>query len=344
MGVEYFTVIGIGAMFLLTISFLLAFNISQRKKLQYHRDLQALHDEQKQMLLQQNVLLEQKVSERTSELFQKKQALEQTLDELKSTQAQLIHREKLASLGEITAGIAHEIQNPLNFINNFSEVNKELVEELAAEKAKAITERNEKLEEELLNSIKDNEDKISHHGRRADAIVKIMQQHSRSSAGEKEPTDINILVSESLKLSYDGLRTKDKNFNAAIVTSFDENADKIRIIPQEIGRVFLNLYNNAFYAVTEKKNLNIEGYQPTIWVSTKKLGKFIEIKIKDNGTGIPKQKIDKIFQPFFTTKPTGRGAGLGLSLSYDIIKIHGGKITVQSRENEYTEFIMSIPE
>ena len=344
MGVEYFVVIGIGAMFLLIISFLLAFNISQRKKLQYHKDLQTLHDEQKQMLLQQNILLEQKVSERTSELFQKKQALEHTLDELKSTQAQLIHREKLASLGEITAGIAHEIQNPLNFINNFSDVNKELVEELKAEKAKAITERDEKLEEELLNNIKDNAEKISHHGKRADAIVKVMQHHSRSSAGEKELTDINALVSDFLKLSYDGLRTKDKSFNSRMVTDFDDAIDKIRVIPQEMGRVLLNLYNNAFYAVTERKNLNIEGYEPTVSVSTRKLDKFIEIKVKDNGTGIPEEKLDKIFQPFFTTKPTGRGTGLGLSLSYDIIKIHDGKITVQSKEHDYTEFIISLPE
>ncbi len=261
MSVEYFIILGIGAMFLLVISFLFAVNISQRKKLQYHKDVQALHDEQKRMLLEQNTILEQKVSERTSELFQQKQVLEQTLDELKSTQAQLIHREKLASLGELTAGIAHEIQNPLNFINNFSEINKELVHELTVEKLKPITERNEKVEEELLDNIRENEEKINHHGSRADAIVKGMLLHSRSSAGEKELTDINALADEFLKLSYHGLRAKDKNFCATIVTGFDDTIDKINAIPQEIGRVLLNLYNNAFYAVTEKKKLNLKNIE-----------------------------------------------------------------------------------
>jgi two-component system, NtrC family, sensor kinase len=266
-----------------------------------------------------------------------------TLTELKQTQAQLIQSEKMASLGQLTAGIAHEIQNPLNFINNFSDLNKELVEDMLTEKSKAISERDEKLEEELLKNIKDNEEKINQHGRRADAIVKGMLQHSRPSSGEKELTDINALAGEFLKLSYHGLRAKDKSFNATMITAFDDAVDKIRIAPQEIGRVLLNLYNNAFYAVTEKKNLNIEGYEPTVSVSTKKLDKFIEIRIRDNGTGVPKEKLNKIFQPFFTTKPSGEGTGLGLSLSYDIIKVHDGEIAVQSQEGDYTEFIVSLP-
>src|SRR6185312_5649310 len=191
--------------------------------------------------------------------------------------------------------------------------------------------------DEVLNDIKANAGKINYHGKRADAIVKGMLQHSRSSSGEKELTDINALAGEFFKLSYHGLRAKDKNFNATMITDFDDAIDKIRIAPQEIGRVLLNLYNNAFYAVTEKKDLNIEGYEPTVWVSTKKLGKFIEIKIRDNGTGIPKGKLDKIFQPFYTTKPSGEGTGLGLSLSYDIIKVHDGEIAVQSQEGDYTE-------
>jgi len=265
------------------------------------------------------------------------------LTELKQTQAQLIQSEKMASLGQLTAGIAHEIQNPLNFINNFSDLNKELVEDMLSEKAKPISERDEKLEEELLNNIKDNEEKINLHGRRADAIVKSMLQHSRPSSGEKDLTDINALAGEFLKLSYHGLRAKDKSFNATMTTTFDEAVGKIRIAPQEIGRVLLNLYNNAFYAVTEKKNFNIEGYEPTVSASTKKLEKTIEIRIRDNGTGIPKDKLDKIFQPFFTTKPSGEGTGLGLSLSYDIIKVHDGEIAVQSQEGEYTEFIISLP-
>lgn len=265
-----------------------------------------------------------------------------TLTELKRTQAHLVQSEKMVSLGQLTAGIAHEIQNPLNFINNFSELNKELVEEILTENAKPTSERDERLEEDLLKSLKENEDKIYQHGRRADAIVKGMLQHSRASSGEKELTDINALADEFLKLSYHGLRAKDKSFNATMITGFDGDIGKIRIAPQEIGRVLLNLYNNAFYAVTEKKNLNMEGYEPTVWVSTKKLYKFVEIRIRDNGTGIPKEKLDKIFEPFFTTKPSGEGIGLGLSLSYDIIKVHEGEITVQSKEGN-TEFVITLP-
>jgi signal transduction histidine kinase len=274
------------------------------------------------------------------------QILQNTLHELKATQQQLIQSEKMASLGELTAGIAHEIQNPLNFVNNFSEVNKELIEELKSEKSKAKGERDEKLEEELLNDIKENSEKINHHGKRADAIVKGMLQHSRSSSGTKELTDINTLCDEYLRLAYHGLRAKDKSFNAKFETDFDLSVEKINIVPQDIGRVILNLINNAFYAVTEKAKgsmPNADGYEPTIKVSTKKENGSVTIRVKDNANGIPDSIKEKIFQPFFTTKPTGQGTGLGLSLSYDIVKAHGGEIKVETKENEGTEFSILLP-
>ena len=270
--------------------------------------------------------------------------LKHSLEDLRATQAQLIQSEKMASLGELTAGIAHEIQNPLNFVNNFSEVNKEMIDELLSEKSKVRSERNEELEIELLNNIKANEEKINHHGKRADAIVKGMLQHSRQSSGKKEPTDINALCDEYLRLSYHGLRAKDKNFNADFKTDFDETIGKINIVPQDIGRVLLNLFNNAFYAVNEKKKLMANSYQPIAKVTTRRLNDKIEIRVEDNGNGIPQNIIDKIFQPFFTTKPTGQGTGLGLSLAYDIItKEHGGSIKVESKEGERTIFIIQLP-
>ncbi len=254
--------------------------------------------------------------------------LEAAHQKLKSTQSQLIQSEKMASLGELTAGIAHEIQNPLNFVNNFSEVNKELIEEMKAE----IEKGNFEEVKALVIDIESNEVKINHHGKRADAIVKGMLQHSRSSSGVKEPTDINALADEYLRLSYHGLRAKDKSFNATLKTDFDVSIGKINIIPQDIGRVILNLLTNAFYAVTEKKKLNIEGYEPVVTISTKQIAGKIEIKVGDNGNGIPQKILDKIFQPFFTTKPTGQGTGLGLSISYDIItKGHGGELTFETR-------------
>ncbi|HLY72070.1 MAG TPA: ATP-binding protein, partial [Puia sp.] len=262
---------------------------------------------------------------------------------LKSTQAQLLQSEKMASLGELTAGIAHEIQNPLNFVNNFSEVNKELIEELMGERSKVNGERNEKLEDDILNNIKSNEQKINHHGKRADAIVKGMLLHSRSGAGQKEPVNINAIADECLRLSYHGLRARDKSFNAHLKTNFDESIDKIPLIQQDIVRVLINLFNNAFYAVNEKIKTNAENYEPTVSVQTKKLNDKIILTVMDNGNGIPQKVIDKIFQPFFTTKPTGQGTGLGLSLSYDIIKAHGGEIKVQTRENEGSEFIIELP-
>ena len=268
-----------------------------------------------------------------------KAKVESTLSELKSTQSQLIQSEKMASLGELTAGIAHEIQNPLNFINNFSEVNKELADELEQE----IDKENYTEAKTIAKDIKGNEEKIMHHGKRADGIVKGMLQHSRSSSGVKEPTDINALCDEYLRLSFHGLRAKDKSFNATMKTDFDESIEKINVVPQDIGRVILNLINNAFYAVGEKAKQNISGYEPTVIVSTKNENGKVIISVKDNGNGIPDPIKEKIFQPFFTTKPTGSGTGLGLSLSYDIVKAHGGEIKVDSKENTGTTFIIQLP-
>jgi signal transduction histidine kinase len=266
--------------------------------------------------------------------------IEQAYDNLKATQQQLIQSEKMASLGELTAGIAHEIQNPLNFVNNFSEVNEELVTELKKEAD------NGNLEEvkAIANDIAFNSEKITHHGKRADAIVKGMLQHSRTSSGQKEPTDINALTDEYLRLAYHGLRAKDKSFNAITKTDFDNNISKANVIPRDIGRVVLNLINNAFYAVDEKKRQNLNGYEPTVSVSTRKFNGKVEISVKDNGNGIPKKVLDKIFQPFFTTKPTGQGTGLGLSLAYDIVtKGHGGELKVETKEGEGSTFIIQLP-
>ena len=288
--------------------------------------------ERSQLIEQQKLELEKQVIERTSEL-------KQSLEDLKSTQAQLIQSEKMASLGELTAGIAHEIQNPLNFVNNFSDVNKELLIEMNDEIDKGNLSEVRSIAKDLI----DNEEKINHHGKRADAIVKGMLQHSRTSSGQKEPTDINALVDEYLRLAYHGLRAKDKLFNADIKTDFDNSIGKINIIPHDIGRVVLNLINNAFYAVDEKKKQNLNGYEPTVSVGTKKDGNKVLISVKDNGNGIPQKVLNKIFQPFFTTKPTGQGTGLGLSLSYDIIKAHGGEIKTETKESEGTAFIIQLP-
>jgi signal transduction histidine kinase len=267
------------------------------------------------------------------------QILQAALTDLKSTQAQLIQSEKMASLGELTAGIAHEIQNPLNFVNNFSDVNKELIEEMKEQ----IDKGNLEEIKAIANDVGENQQKILHHGKRADAIVKGMLQHSRTSTGRKEPTDLNKLADEYLRLSYHGLRAKDKNFNSEIKKDFDESIGTINVIPQDIGRVLLNLYNNAFYAVTEKKKKLGESYEPTVFVRTKRFDHTIEVVVKDNGEGIPQNILDKIYQPFFTTKPTGQGTGLGLSLSYDIVKTHGGEIKVESKEGEGSGFIIQLP-
>ena len=273
-------------------------------------------------------------------LTRQKAKLESTLLSLKETQKQLIQSEKMASLGELTAGIAHEIQNPLNFVNNFSDVNTELVDELRSELAAG----NVQSAVEIAGNIRENEQKINHHGRRADAIVKGMLQHSGTGSGQKEFTDINVLADEYLRLAYHGLRAKDKSFNVKFETEFDKSIGKINIVPRDIGRVILNLINNAFYAavLSHKGGLKEADYrhEPTVWVKTKKEGDKVLISVRDNGPGIPQEILDKIFQPFFTTKPTGQGTGLGLSLAYDIVRAHGGEIKVEAKEGEGSEFIV----
>ncbi|MGN6802521.1 MAG: sensor histidine kinase, partial [Ginsengibacter sp.] len=290
----------------------------QRRELAKVRQKALEEEENNKVISAMKAQLEVQVAERTKELQQQKEELEVALKELKATQSQLIQSEKMASLGELTAGIAHEIQNPLNFVNNFSEVSNELVDEMKEELATGNTE----MAIEISNDLKQNLEKILHHGRRADGIVKGMLQHSRSSSGQKEPTDINALADEYLRLAYHGLRAKDKSFNADMKTDFDESIGKINIVPQDVGRLILNLLTNAFYAVTEKKKKLNGDFQPTVSVATKKSGNRVFITVSDNGNGIPADLQKKIFQPFFTTKPAGQGTGLGLSLSYDIIKAH----------------------
>ena len=289
--------------------------------------------EKQNLLASQNEMLEQQVSERTSELSQ-------SVINLKQTQTQLIQSEKMASLGELTAGIAHEIQNPLNFVNNFSDVSTELMGEMTEELEKGDLEE----VRAIASDVTQNLEKIRHHGKRADAIVKGMLEHSRSSTGKKELTNLNALADEYLRLAYHGLRAKDKQFNAELVTRFDNKLPNLDVIPQDMGRVLLNLFNNAFYAVNQKAKTAVADYKPTIEVSTAKENGSILIKVKDNGNGIPEAIKDKIMQPFFTTKPTGEGTGLGLSLSYDIVvKGHGGSINVNTKEGEFTEFVVKLP-
>ena len=301
--------------------------------------------------------LHEQVSQQNEEITHQRDDISKTLADLRTTQTQLVQAEKMASLGELTAGIAHEIQNPLNFVNNFSEVSTELVEELREEEAKA--DRDPEFIKEVLSDLAQNLEKITLHGGRASSIVKGMLEHSRTSTGQKEPTNLNALCDEYLRLAYQGLRAKDKSFNAELVTHFAPGLGNIDIVPQDIGRVLLNLYNNAFYAVQQKQKSAPASYQPTVQVSTRfvpegdtsvaqstGLGRkdVVEIRVKDNGLGIPEAVKSKIFQPFFTTKPTGEGTGLGLSLSYDIItKGHGGTLTVDSREGESTEMVIRLP-
>jgi len=281
--------------------------------------------------------------------------LQTTLSDLRSAQEQLIQSEKMASLGELTAGIAHEIQNPLNFVNNFSEVSNEMLDEMKTELASGNLGEATKTAE----VIKQNLEKIDYHGKRAEAIVKSMLQHSRTDTGQKEATDVNALCDEYVRLSYHGLRAKDKNFNAEIKTEFDNTIGKINVVRQDIGRVLLNLFNNAFYAVNERQKMEGEGYKGVVIVQTKRIaplqgiGAKVEVRVSDNGNGIPQNIIHKIFQPFFTTKPTGQGTGLGLSLAYDIIKKHGGEIKAETlyteaaaqagKESTGTEFIIHLP-
>jgi two-component system NtrC family sensor kinase len=281
--------------------------------------------ERSELANQQKVLLEKQVEERTAEL--------------RNSQAQLIHAEKMASLGELTAGIAHEIQNPLNFVNNFSDINKELIDEMEQE----ISKGNMEEVKGLAKNIRENQEKITNHGRRADSIVKGMLQHSRNSSGLKEPADINALADEYLRLAYHGLRARDKTFNAVMKTEFDESIGPVNVVQQDIGRVILNLITNAFYAVNEKRKKNPDGYSPAVIVQTRQAVGMIEILVRDNGDGIPARVREKIFQPFFTTKPSGEGTGLGLSLSYEIIKAHGGELVVNSKEGQGTDFIIQLP-
>ena len=316
----------------------------QRKELIKARQKAIEEEQNNKVISAMKAQLEVQVAERTAELTKQKEELENALDELKATQTQLIQSEKMASLGELTAGIAHEIQNPLNFVNNFSEVNKELITEMKHE----IDSGNLSEAKNIARDIQDNEEKITFHGKRADAIVKSMLQHSRTSSGKKEPTDINALADEYLRLAFHGLRAKDKSFNAKFETDFDDRIGQINIVQQDIGRVLLNLINNAFYSVSEKLRQDIPGYEPTITVTTKKTGDQpntrVEIRVADNGNGVPKKVLDKIFQPFFTTKPTGLGTGLGLSLSYDIItRGHGGELKVETKDGEGAVFIIILP-
>ena len=285
-----------------------------------------LSEEKKQEALNRQKLLEEEVNRQTAEI--------------RANQARLIQSEKMASLGELTAGIAHEIQNPLNFVNNFSEVNTEMIEELEEE----LNAGNIEEALAIAADIKQNEQKINHHGKRADGIVKGMLQHSRTAGGEKQPTNINALADEFMRLSYHGLRAKDKSFNAEMHTHFDADLPEIEAVGQDIGRVLLNLFNNAFYAVNLKKKTAVAGYNPEVSVSTSSENGQVVIKVKDNGVGIPDAIKEKIMQPFFTTKPTGEGTGLGLSLSYDIVvKGHGGNIAVNSTAGEGSEFIVYLP-
>ncbi|MEI9920151.1 MAG: ATP-binding protein [Bacteroidota bacterium] len=290
-------------------------------------------------ILQRSIKIRERERSREKELKQAKE-IEKAYTELKATQSQLIQAEKMASLGELTAGIAHEIQNPLNFVNNFSEVNAELIDEMKDELAKGNIEEVKVLAENIV----ENEKKIMFHGKRADSIVKGMLQHSRSSTGSKESVDVNALSDEYLRLAYHGLRAKDKSFNATMKTDFDKDLGKVNIVPQDIGRVVLNLITNAFYVVAEKKRQLNGTFEPTVTVTTKSIGDKFQISVKDNGNGIPQKVLDKIFQPFFTTKPAGQGTGLGLSMSYDIVtKAHSGEIKVETKEGEGTEFIVILP-
>jgi signal transduction histidine kinase len=350
----YFTIKGfLGIAFAVAITWMIAMLVisnKQQKVLRKEQERRQREEEQARLIEARKAELEILVAERTQELTQQKEELQQALVELKTTQAQLIQSEKMASLGELTAGIAHEIQNPLNFVNNFSEVSVELLDELKNDGFAKLPEDDKNKVDEIIQDLVQNLEKISHHGKRADGIVKGMLQHSRTNTGQKELTDINALADEYLRLSYHGLRAKDKSFNAIMETNFDPGLPKISVVPQDLGRVILNLFTNAFYSVNEKKNRNIDGYQPTVSVSTRCLTladgqKGIEIRVRDNGLGIPQKVIDKIYQPFFSTKPTGQGTGLGLSISYEIItKIHDGEMKVETKEGEFAEFIIQIPQ
>jgi len=315
---------------------------SQAKSLKAEAQVRLLAEQEQRAIESQNQTLEYEVTQRTADLTRQTDELRTTLRELQATQGQLIQREKMASLGELTAGIAHEIQNPLNFVNNFAEVSTELVAELAEERARPTRDR--ALEAELLADLRQNLGRIAQHGGRASGIVRGMLEHSRASTGERAPTDINQLADEYLRLAYHGLRAKDKSFNATLQPDFAPALPPVEAVSGDLGRVLLNLLTNAFYAVRKRQQLGEPGYAPTVGVATRQAGEAVEITVSDNGTGIPAKLMSRIFQPFFTTKPSGEGTGLGLSLSHDIItKGHGGTLTVESRAGQGTTFRVTLP-
>lgn len=345
---EYDTYFMTATSFAFVFCFVIWFYAQKQQKILIKEREQRLAEEQ--ISKAQKESLEYLVAERTHELTVQKEELQKTIEELKSTQNQLIQSEKMASLGELTAGIAHEIQNPLNFVNNFSEVSVELCLELEEEIDKTeIPDSDKEYIKEIIADLSQNQQKITHHGKRADSIVKGMLQHSRASSGEKELVDINALADEYMRLAYHGLRAKNKEFNSALATDFDTTIGKVEVLPQDLGRVFLNLFTNAFYAVSEKKRIldeegNESNYRPEVKIATKKFADKLYIRVSDNGTGMPETVKSKIFQPFFTTKPTGQGTGLGLSMSYDIItKGHGGTLDVETVAGEKTEFKITLP-
>ncbi|WP_162944896.1 sensor histidine kinase [Flavisolibacter nicotianae] len=326
----------------LLLSLALADKINVYKKETMAAQAEALHslEENRKLITEQNVLLEKRVEERTKEWKQANRELVTALRNLKETQAQLVQKEKMASLGELTAGIAHEIQNPLNFVNNFSEVSNELTEEIRGEVTSGQTEK----AAGLLTELKGNLDKILFHGKRADSIVKGMLHHSHLGTGKREATDINALVEEHLHLAYHALRAKQKNLTVILETHFDESVGRLEVVPQDLGRVLVNLFNNAFYSVQEKKKRLQDTYQPVVSVYTRKKGDAVAIGVRDNGTGMSPNVKEKIYQPFFTTKPAGEGTGLGLSLSYDIVtKQHGGSLRVETKEGQFAEFTVELP-
>ncbi|TDN37757.1 ATP-binding protein [Hymenobacter sp. UV11] len=314
----------------------------QKQSLAKEQVRRAEEERQRQLTAARNAELERLVTERTATLTQQASELQTALAELRTTQQQLIQSEKMASLGELTAGIAHEIQNPLNFVNNFADVSTELVVELEAEQASPTPDLS--LEAELLADLRHNLTKINQHGQRAASIVRGMLAHSRQSTGERQPTELNALADEYLRLAYHGLRAKDKTFNATLKTDFAALLPLVSVVPGDLGRVLLNLFTNAFYAVQKRQQCGVAGYVPTVSVATRRDGDEVEIRVRDNGTGIPEAVQAKIFQPFFTTKPSGEGTGLGLSLAHDIVvQGHGGTLTVESQEGEFTEFAVRLP-
>jgi C4-dicarboxylate-specific signal transduction histidine kinase len=311
--------------------------------MQYQKSLQAIHAEQKKALMEQNLQLEDRVKQRTQELSEQKESLQVALTNLKSSQMQLIQKEKMASLGELASGIAHEIQNPLNFVNNFAEINSELLEEI---KNIFITDNYSASTKEEISGLIENAitniKKINQHGKKADNIVKNLLLHARGNSNEATLTNLNLITEEYLKVSYHGFKAKDNTFQVKLITSFDPSIKQINIVPQDIGRVLMNIYNNALYSVNKKAQTLKTEYIPTILVTTKKEHDKVYIVVRDNGMGISNKYLDKIFQPFFTTKPTGEGTGLGLSLSYEIIKSHGGDLKVDTTEGEYAEFTIEL--